>query len=60
MFSENPLEFLVCAFGTSTCLQLDCKGSRKPKTKERKDRPWKFGVGMKIPKLSYLNHLWFI
>jgi hypothetical protein len=39
MFSENPLEFLVCAFGTSTCLQLDCKGSRKPKTKERKNRP---------------------
>lgn len=34
MFIKNPPEFLVCRFGTNTCLQLDCKGSRKPKNQE--------------------------
>jgi hypothetical protein len=36
MFSKNLLEFLVCGFGTNTCLQLDCKGSRKPENQEKK------------------------
>jgi hypothetical protein len=39
MFSKNPPEFLVCGFGTNTCLQLDCMGSRKTKKLRRKDRP---------------------
>jgi hypothetical protein len=56
MFSKNPLDFLVCGFGTNTCLQLDCMGSRQTRKPRRKDRHWKFGVGMKIPKMSYLNH----
>jgi len=57
MFSKNPLEFLVCGFGTNRCLKLDARVLGNQKTKKIKDRPLKFGVGMKIPKLSYLDHL---
>jgi hypothetical protein len=39
MFSKNPPEFLVCGFGTNTCLQLDCMGSKKTRKPRRKDRP---------------------
>jgi hypothetical protein len=28
--------------------------------KKIKDRPWKFGVGMKISKMLCLDQLWFI
>jgi hypothetical protein len=36
MLNKNPPEFLVCRFGTNTCLQLDCMCSKKPK-KEKTD-----------------------
>jgi hypothetical protein len=39
MLSKNPLKFLVYGFGTNTCLQLDCMGSRKTRKPRRKDRP---------------------
>jgi mannose/fructose/N-acetylgalactosamine-specific phosphotransferase system component IIC len=31
MFSKNPPEFLVCGFGTITCLQLEAWVLGKPK-----------------------------
>lgn len=36
MFSKNLPKLLVYGFGTNTCLQLDCKDSRKPENQENK------------------------
>jgi hypothetical protein len=51
MFSKNPPEFLVCGFGTNTCLQLDCKSSRKPKNQEKKRQTlkvWSWNENSKV------------
>jgi hypothetical protein len=52
-FSKNPLEFLVCGFDTNTCLQYDCRGSRKLENQEKKRQTLKFEDGMKIPWMSF-------
>jgi hypothetical protein len=51
MFSKNPPEFLVCGFGTNTCLQLDCKGFEKPENQKKKRQTlkvWSFNENSKI------------